>query len=58
MQHKGAPSKRKTMLPPVPTWACPHCGHVHTSATLMRFDNEHSQRAACGKKFSVGESKS
>jgi transcription elongation factor Elf1 len=51
MQHRGAPSKRKTRLPPVPTWTCPHCDHVHTPATLMRLDNEHLQCAACGKTF-------
>ena len=44
------------MLPPVPTWTCPHCGHVHTPATLMRVDGEHLKCAACGEKFRVSES--
>jgi transcription elongation factor Elf1 len=52
------PSKWKPKLPPVPTWTCPHCGHVHTPTTLMRVDGEHLKCAACGKKFSVVESQS
>jgi hypothetical protein len=30
------PRTRKMHLPSVPTWTCPHCGHVHTPATLRR----------------------
>jgi GNAT superfamily N-acetyltransferase len=47
------PSKRRPTLPPTPTWTCPHCGNVHTPATLMRLDNENLKCATCGEKFSI-----
>jgi len=40
VQHRGAPQRKRTHLPPTPTWTCPHCGHIHTPATIMRLDSE------------------
>lgn len=58
MQHKGAPSKRKTKLPPVPTWTCPHCSFVHTPANLMRIDGEKFRCQQCGRDFAAKPSTS
>ena len=44
---------RSKELPPVPTWPCPHCGQVHTPATLQRLNNDHLKCAACRKSFPV-----
>ncbi|HEY5161952.1 MAG TPA: hypothetical protein VII81_02985, partial [Terriglobales bacterium] len=57
MQHIGAPSKRRAKDPEIPTWTCPHCGHVHSPATLRRLDNDHLQCAGCKQSFTISQSK-
>jgi len=38
MRHHGSRTRKKH-FPPIPTWTCPHCQHVHTPATLGRLDS-------------------
>jgi transcription elongation factor Elf1 len=51
MRRPMVPSKRRPTLPPVPKWTCPHCGHVHTPATLLRADFDNLICRGCGKQF-------
>ena len=48
---KHGMNKRRPKLPPTPTWTCPHCGHVHTPATLRRLDSDTAQCQACKRPF-------
>jgi|SRR5579864_3593631 len=41
----------KKAAPPIPTWTCPHCGHVHTPATLRRLDGDNVQCQGCKRPF-------
>ncbi len=42
---------RNQLLPPVPTWVCPHCGHVHRPADIRRVDADHLRCQSCGQIF-------
>jgi len=35
----------------VPTWTCPHCGHVHRSEDIRCVDNDHLRCQGCGQIF-------
>ena len=52
------PRRRSNQLPPVPTWTCPHCQHVHTPATMRRLDGNTLQCQSCKKPFSAISGKS
>ena len=43
--------RRNKDLPPVPTWTCPHCGQVHTPATLRRLGSGTLQCQECKRPF-------
>jgi transcription elongation factor Elf1 len=45
------PRTRNKHLPPVPTWTCPHCEHVHTPATLRRLGSGTLQCQMCKRPF-------
>jgi transcription elongation factor Elf1 len=45
------PRTRNKHLRPVPTWTCPHCGHVHTPSTLRRLGSGTLECQACKKPF-------
>jgi len=45
------PRSRRSKLPPVPTWTCSHCGHVHRPADLLRLDGDNLQCKGCGQSF-------
>ncbi len=45
------PRRRHQPLPPVPTWTCPHCGHVHRPADIRRVDFDHLRCQSCGQIF-------
>src|SRR5690242_17682195 len=47
----GVPKPQHT-APAKPTWTCPHCGHVHTAAMLLRLDSETLQCQFCKHFFS------
>ena len=51
-------SKRRPKLPPIATWTCPHCGHVHTTATLTRLDSGTIQCQGCRRPFPGFQSRS
>jgi hypothetical protein len=42
---------RHQPLPPVPTWTCPHRGHVHRPADIRRLDADHRRCQGCGQVF-------
>ena len=48
---KHGMNKRRPKLPLTATWTCPHCGHVHTPATLRRLDSITLQCQACKRPF-------
>jgi len=39
------------VIPPVPTWTCPHCGFVHKPADLLRLNSDGLQCKGCWRPF-------
>jgi len=45
------PRSRRSQLPPVPTWTCPHCGFIHKPVDLVRLNSDRLQCNGCLKPF-------